>query len=166
MDNKKFITIYVILIIIIFGIVVFSGVKTIMKNNENKNVNISLNEFNDVILESSNFNSSKVKSISGLELEEMFDISSEDINSFYGKKSVLNTDASMYLLIDANEGNIQNIYEKLEMFGEDYELKWSEYLESEYDIVKDRKIGIINSYVYLIISDDAYDIIREIENEY
>lgn len=163
MDNKKFIIIYVILIVIILGMVVFSAVKTAIKSEESKKINISIDEFNDIILQSNNFNSSRVKKISDEELKEMFDISNDEINIFYGKKSVLNTDASIYLLIEAKD-NTDDILEKINSFGEKYELKWSEYLESEYDIVKDRKIGIINNFIYCIISDDADDIIRDVEN--
>ena len=143
--------------------VVFSAVKTAIKSEESKKINISIDEFNDIILQSNNFNSSRVKKISDEELKEMFDISNDEINIFYGKKSVLNTDASIYLLIEAKD-NTDDILEKINSFGEKYELKWSEYLESEYDLVKDRKIGIINNFIYCIISDDADDIIRDVEN--
>ena len=50
MDNKKFIIIFAILILIIIGLVVYSAVFTINKNNEEKNINISIEEFNDIIL--------------------------------------------------------------------------------------------------------------------
>ena len=63
MDNKKFILIYAILILIIIGIVIYSIVYTIKKENLKNNVNISIEEFNNKVLEIGNFKSSKFNDI-------------------------------------------------------------------------------------------------------
>lgn len=162
MDNKKFIIIFAILILIIIGLVVYSAVFTINKNNEEKNINISIEEFNDIILKSDNFNTSKVSDITEDNLNEIFGIEKESVNKFYGKKSVLNTDACIYLLIEPIEGKQDEVYSKLEDFCLNYENNWSDYLEAQYDIIVDRKMDKINNYIYLVISDDSYDILKEI----
>lgn len=162
MDNKKFIIVFVILILILFGLVIYSLVFTIKSNNEEKNINISIEDLNNIILESNNFQGSKIDSINEEDMLEIFGIEKEYVNKFFGKKSVLNTDACLYILIEPKEENYDELYSKLEKFGLDYEESWSNYLESQYDIVVDRKIGKIDNYIYLIISDDAYDILKNI----
>jgi len=162
MDNKKFGIIFGILILVIIGLVVYSLVYTIKNDNKENNINISIEEFNSIILESENFKTSKVTDITENNLNETFGIEKESVNKFYGKKSVLSTDACMYLLIETIDGKQDEVYSKLEAFGLNYEEDWSQYLEAQYDIVVDRKLGKMNNYIYLIISDDSYDIIKEI----
>lgn len=163
MDNKKFIIIFVVLILIIVGMVTYSLVFTIKNENAEKNTNVSIEEFNTIILESENFKTSKVNDITEENISEIFGIEKESVNKFFGKKSVLNTDASLYLLIEPKEENYDQVYSKLEQFCTSYEENWSGYLESQYDIVVDRKIGKIDNYIYLVISDDSYDIVKNTE---
>lgn len=163
MDNKKFIIIFSILILVIIGLFVYSIVYTINKNNTEKNVSISIDEFNNIVLESSNFNTSKVSDITETDLIEVFGIDKESINKFYGKKSVLSTDACMYLLLETVSGKQDAVYSQLENFALGYEEDWNNYLEAQYDIVVDRKIGKIDNYIYLVISDDSYDILKQVE---
>ena len=139
MDNKKFVVIFTILLIIMFGLITYSVVTTI-KASQNEN-RVTIDEFNDIILESSNFKNSRVSDITLDNVSEILGIESEDINKIYGKKSVLGTDASLYVLIEPKQGKIDSIYSKLDQFCQNYELEWQDYLESEYDIVKDRNLG-------------------------
>ena len=87
MDNKKFVVIFTILLIIMFGLITYSVVTTI-KASQNEN-RVTINEFNDIILESSNFKNSRVSDITLDNVSEILGIESEDINKIYGKKSVL-----------------------------------------------------------------------------
>lgn len=162
MSNKKFIIIFVILILIIIGMVIYSAVFTIKNNNAEKNIDISMEEFNEIILNSENFRSSKVVDITESDIIEIFG-EENNIEKYYGKKSVLNTDASMYLLIKPKSGKIDEVYSILNQYCTNYEESWSTYLEAQYDIVVDRKMGKINNYIYLVISDDSYDIVKDIE---
>lgn len=163
MDNKKFLIIFISLILIIVGLVVYSVITTAKVNIDSKNNNISIDEFNNIILQSSNFKNSKVVDITEDDLYEIFNLEKESFSKFYGKKSALNTDASIYLIIEPKKDKSDEIYTKLEQFCKDYELKWSDYLEAEYDIVVDRKLGKISDFIYLIISDDSYDMLRNIK---
>ena len=163
MNNKKFGIIFAILILIILGMVIYSAVFTIKNKNAEKSISISIDEFNDIIMESENFKTSKVSNITEEDISDIYGIEIEDINKFYGKKSILTTDASMYLLIEPKEGKLDSAYSKLEQYCINYENTWSGYLEAQYDIVVDRKMGKINGYIYLVISDDAYDIVKDVE---
>ena len=103
MNNKKFGIIFTILILIILGMVIYSAVFTIKNKNAEKSVSISIDEFNDIIMESENFKTSKVSNITEEDISDIYGIEIEDINKFYGKKSILTTDASMYLLIEPKD---------------------------------------------------------------
>ena len=162
--NKKFIVIFVILILIIVGLVTFSMITTIRDNNAKKNISISIEDFNNIASDSSNFKSSKVSEITMENIEEITGITSDNIEKVIGKKAVLNTDASMYILIEPKQECYEFVYEKITQFGAQYENEWKNYLEAEYDIVVDRQIGKIGNYIYLVISDDADDILKKVKN--
>lgn len=162
MDNKKFILIYAILILIIIGIVIYSIVYTIKKENLKNNVNISIEEFNNKVLEIGNFKSSKFNDITNYNIYEVFEIKSDDLVKFFGKKAILNTNSELYLLVQPKDEKYDEVYLKLEEFGIKYQNEWSNYLEAEYDIVVDRKIGKMNKFIYVIISENSNDILKEI----
>ena len=163
MNNKKFIIIFAILIVIIVSMIVYSLVFTIKKDNEQKKINITIEEFNNIKLKSENFKTSKVNDITNDNIPEIFGIEKDSINKFYGKISILNTDASLYFLVEPKSEKEDEVYSKLQEFCSSYEQSWSGYLESQYDMVVDRKIGKMNNYIYLVISDDSYDIIKNVE---
>ena len=162
--NKKFIVIFVILILIIVGLVTFSMISTIRDNNAKKNISISIEDFNNIASDSSNFKSSKVSEITMENIEEITGITSDNLEKVIGKKAVLNTDASIYILIEPKQECYESVYEKIIQFGAQYENEWKNYLEAEYDIVVDRQIGKIANYIYLVISDDADDILKKVKN--
>lgn len=163
MDNKKFIVIFTLLILMIVGLSIYSLSVTIIKNNNEKNKIITIDELNSIILKSKQFEESKVNDINKDNIRDFIDINEEDIEVIYGKKSILSTDASMYILLKPVSEKIDEFISKLQQYGDLYENEWSYYLESEYDIVKERKIGVVNNeYIFFVISDDAYDIIKYI----
>ena len=162
--NKKFIVIFVILILIIVGLVTFSMISTIRNNNAKKNISISIEDFNNIASDSSNFKSSKVSEITMENIEEITGITSDNLEKVIGKKAVLNTDASIYILLEPKQECYESVYGKITQFGAEYENEWKNYLEAEYDIVVDREIGKIGNYIYLVISDDADDILKKVKN--
>lgn len=162
--NKKFIVIFVILILIIVGLVTFSMISTIRDNNAKKNISISIEDFNNIASDSSNFKSSKVSEITMENIEEITGITSDNLEKVIGKKAVLNTDASIYILLEPKKEWYESVYGKITQFGAEYENEWKNYLEAEYDIVVDREIGKIANYIYLVISDDADDILKKVRN--
>jgi hypothetical protein len=160
MDNKIFIIIFAMLLAIMLVIAVYAAVIT-ASNNKDKLENISIEEFNDIILRSKTFQSSRVEEIT--DISELVDIDKEYINKIYGKKSILSTDASLYLLVEPKEEKFDEVYSKLEEFCNNYEKEWSNYLENEYDMVVDRKFGRLDNYIYLIICEDSYDIVKDMK---
>ena len=66
----------------------------------------------------------------------------------------------MYIVIKASDGKTDYVKQKLEEYAINYEKQWSNYLEDQYDLVKKRQIGIKGNYVYLIISDNASDLVN------
>lgn len=162
--NKKFIVIFVVLILIIIGLVTFSMVTTIKNENAEKNIKITIEEFSNIASESNNFKSSKVSGITLDNIEEIAGISSSNLEQVIGKKAVLNTDASMYILLQPKQEYYESVYEEIIQFGAQYENEWRNYLEAEYDIVVDRQIGKIGNYIYFVISDDADDILKKVKN--
>ena len=69
----------------------------------------------------------------------------------------------MYVIIKAENEDLQEIKMALESHGTEYEKVWSTYLPDQYELVKNRKIGIKGNYVYMIISENPDKIVELIK---
>lgn len=165
MDNKKFVIIFAVLLVIMISLATYSAIRTANQKKEERIEQLSMEEFNQIILQSKNFQEARVNDITKEALTQMIDIEEEKVDRVYGKKSILSTDASLYLLIEPKEEYFEEVNTKLEEFGNQYENEWSNYLEAEYDLVVDRRIGSTDHYLYLIICEDSYDLENYIKIE-
>ena len=71
---------------------------------------------------------------------------------------MLNVQSSMYLLIKAKDDTIDLVKEKVDAYAQAQEEAWSRYLPEQYELVKNRKQGVIGNYVYLIIGENAEEV--------
>lgn len=84
-------------------------------------------------------------------LESTFNITKEDVNLVKGKIPQINVKASMYLVVEAKEGKVEDVYKKLEEYGANYEKQWQTYLPDQYALVKQREIKKEGNIVYIVI---------------
>ena len=65
----------------------------------------------------------------------------------------------MYVVIQTDLDNIQDVKLALESYGREYDEEWKSYLIDQYELVKNREIGIRGNYVYMIVSENPEKVI-------
>ncbi len=162
MSKKKKILIvsYVIIIILIliFGIISF----LFLLKKEKNNTDINMTLLNENLLNEANFRNERILDITLDNIEEIFKIERSNVNDVIGKVPAFNISSGMYIVIHANEKNVEEILQKITEYGNIYEKEWSTYMEDQYELVKTRKIGRVGNYVYMIVSENAEDMLKYI----
>lgn len=159
MKNKKNIIIATVIILVIVITVSITLVYfTKVKAQSNKNININLEELDKNLTKIGVFEESKNISIDKSLAVSTFNIEENDIIEVIGKMPLINIKSSMYLVIKVQDGKQEIVKQKLEEYTVEYEKQWSNYLEDQYNLVKNKEIGRVGQYVYLIIADNATDL--------
>ena len=153
--SKKIILI-ISYIIIMMIILVFGLVSIYMYSNK-QNVSIDMNMLEYNILIETGFNENRMKTITTSNITEIFDIPENLVKEVIGKVPILNISSSMYVIVYTD--NVEEIKQKLTVYGNNYEKQWSTYMEDQYELVKQRKIGNIGNYVYMIVYETPSDIL-------
>lgn len=153
MKKKILIILVVILIVVVLG----AGIYFILNNrSENKSLDVEL--AGQTLANNTPFNEMATMDITIEELNTIYGINTENVEQVVGKMPMMNVQASMYLVIKAAEGAVDSVKTKVEQYGTSYEAQWATYLPEQYELVKQRKIGVKGNYVYLIISENAADL--------
>ena len=159
--KKNIIIVISLLLIIILSVGIFMYVNN--GKEEVENITISLSELEIKIQNIDEFDYAKMQDIDKDFATSTFLIDSNKIQDIIGKSPIINTKSSMYVIIKADDSNLQEIKMALESYGEEYETQWSTYLPDQYELVKNREIGIKGNYVYMIISENPAKIIELIK---
>lgn len=147
--------IVVIVIALIVGIVfAVNGKKN---NNEvaQETKEINMEEVSEKISSDGEFNEMATENITMEALSSYFQINTDNVEKVVGKIPLMNVHASMYMIIKAKDGKVDEVKSELNTYGESYEKLWERYLPDQYELVKNRKIGTVGNYVYLIIAENA-----------
>ena len=151
--NKKVIIALIALVVIV---AVVAGAFFIIKSK--KGVELNLEELNKTISEKKPFDEMPTEDITSEILSRNYEINEDEYEEVIGKMPMMNIQASMYLIIKAKDGSVDSVKQKVEEYGNKQEKIWSTYLPEQYDLVKQRKVGTVGNYVYLIISESASEI--------
>lgn len=155
MKNKKFLIITLLIIICI----VISVTSICIYIYIDSNKNLDLLKINDDISSLSIYQSSNLEDINIDNVSDIFGIDKSYIKDVVGKIPIINIDSSMYVIIKTDKENIKYVQQKLVEYATVLENEWKDYLESKYDLVVSRKIGVKSNYVYLVISNDNKQVI-------
>lgn len=126
-------------------------------NQEAKKIEINLEELSEKFSAMTPFNEMATMDIDSTVLTDLYQIDEELVANFIGKMPMMNVHSSMYLVIEATEGNVEAVKEKVDAYAEAYEATWEMYLQDQYELVKDRKTGVQGNFVYLFIGESAED---------
>lgn len=154
-----------IILAIVLAIFVISAITiltiAIINNTEKETVpvNVDFEALSSNIEEITSMDKTKMKQITKDDLQEEFNINSDWVNQVIGVKPYVNISSSMYVIVEATEGNVDNVITAFKEYGNKYDDMWKDYLTEEYELVKNRQIGSKGNYVYFIVSDYAKDII-------
>ena len=158
-----------IILVVSIIVLVIAGVCILVilsrNKNESKNVpvNISLEELDKKIEESGEYDLSKMQVINKEYAVSTFLLDESKIQDIIGKSPIINTKSSMYVIIKTDENNLQEVKMALESYAVEYENQWSTYIPDQYELVKNREIGIKGNYVYMIISEKPEEIVNMIK---
>ncbi len=153
--NKKIVYGLIALVIIIAIVVVFY---LLISKNKEENVNIDMQALNTTLSSQPPFNELATTDVTVETLEALLQINADEVEEVIGKMPMMNVQASMYVVIKAKEGAVDSVKTKVENYGTAYEEQWATYLPAQYELVKQRKIGVKGNYVYLIVSENASDL--------
>ncbi len=160
---KKKNIILIISLVVVLAIVAFIYIYIDVNKEDTNVINISISELEKKIENTDEFDFDKMQNIDAETASATFLIDSSKIKDIIGKSPIVNTKAFMYVIIKAENEDLQEIKMALESHGTEYEKVWSTYLPDQYELVKNRKIGIKGNYVYMIISENPDKIVELIK---
>ena len=158
--NKKIIygLIALVVIIAVAAAVYFFTTQNQENGGNANNVTIDLQALNTTFSSQAPFNEMATMDITMETLNTMYQITAEEAEAVIGKMPMMNVQASMYLVIQAKDGAVDSVKTKVENYGTAYEEQWATYLPAQYELVKQRKIGVKGNYVYLIVSENSSEL--------
>lgn len=161
--NIILIIISIILVIIIgIALVVFLNYNN-STSNKDENISISLDELDKKIEQTNEFEFLKMNAITDDEASAKFLIDKSKIKNIIGREPIVHTKSGMYVVIQTDLDNIQDVKLALESYGREYEEQWKTYLPDQYELVKNREIGVKGNYVYMIVSESPEKILELIK---
>ena len=161
--NIIWIIISIILVIIIgIALVVFLNYNN-STSNKDENISISLDELDKKIEQTNEFEFLKMNAITDDEASAKFLIDKSKLKNIIGREPIVHTKSGMYVVIQTDLDNIQDVKLALESYGSEYEEQWKTYLPDQYELVKNREIGVKGNYVYMIVSESPEKILELIK---
>lgn len=161
--NIILIIISIILVIIIgIALVVFLNYNN-STSNKDENISISLDELDKKIEQTNEFEFLKMNAITDDEASAKFLIDKSKIKNIIGREPIVHTKSGMYVVIQTDLDNIQDVKLALESYGSEYEEQWKTYLPDQYELVKNREVGVKGNYVYMIVSESPEKILELIK---
>ena len=161
--NIILIIISIILVIIIgIALVVFLNYNN-STSNKDENISISLDELDKKIEQTNEFEFLKMNAITDDEASAKFLIDKSKIKNIIGREPIVHTKSGMYVVIQTDLDNIKDVKLALESYGSEYEEQWKTYLPDQYELVKNREIGVKGDYVYMIVSESPEKILELIK---
>lgn len=159
MNKKVIYGLIVLVVIIVIGVAIyFATTQNQEEPNEENNVNIDLQALNTTLSSQPPYNELATMDITMDTLSSMYQITADEVDEVIGKMPMMNVQASMYLVIKAKDGAVDSVKTKVENYGTAYEEQWATYLPEQYELVRQRRTGVIGNYVYLIVSENAADL--------
>lgn len=160
----------IILIIISILLVIIIGIALVIflnynnsTSNKDENISISLDELDKKIEQTNEFEFLKMNAITDDEASAKFLIDKSKIKNIIGREPIVHTKSGMYVVIQTDLDNIQDVKLALESYGSEYEEQWKTYLPDQYELVKNREIGVKGNYVYMIVSESPEKILELIK---
>jgi len=160
----------IILIIISIILVIIIGIALVIflnynnsTSNKDENISISLDELDKKIEQTNEFEFLKMNAITDDEASAKFLIDKSKIKNIIGREPIVHTKSGMYVVIQTDLDNIQDVKLALESYGSEYEEQWKTYLPDQYELVKNREIGVKGNYVYMIVSESPEKILELIK---
>ena len=96
-------------------------------------------------------------------LSDLYYFSSEDAKQFAIAMPLMNVRATEIILIEANEGHLDNVKSGIEKRLQNLDEIWSHYLADQYELVQNAQFVEIGNYYCVIIAEDAQELAESIK---
>ena len=157
---KKNILISIIVILVIAILIL--GAYFIFSNKKEEEKTLDIDAIGQTFSNTNPFNEMSTIDITIEQLDSVYGINTENVEKVVGKMPMMNVQASMYILIQAKDGTVETVREELNKYAQQYEEQWSMYLPEQYELVQNRRMGIVGNTVYMIIAENAETLEQEI----
>lgn len=157
---KKNILISIIVILVIAILIL--GAYFIFSNKKEEEKTLDIDAIGQTFSNTNPFNEMSTMDITIEQLNPLCGINTENVEKVVGKMPMMNVQASMYILIQAKDGTADTVKSELDEYAKQYEEQWSMYLPEQYELVQNRKMGIVGNTVYMIIAENAETLEQEI----
>ncbi len=159
MKKTNVILAVVIAIFIICAIIILTVAFINNREKDTVPVNVDFDTLSLNIEESTDLDNSNLQPVTIEDLQTDFGIDASWVVKVIGKRPYVNINSSMYVIVEATDGNVQNVLSAFENYGNDYDKIWKDYLAEEYELVQNREIGSKGNYVYFIVDTYSKEII-------
>ncbi len=157
---KKNILISIIVILVIAILIL--GAYFIFSNKKEEEKTLDIDAIGQTFSNTNPFNEMSTIDITIEQLDSVYGINTENVEKVVGKMPMMNVQASMYILIQAKDGTADTVKAELDKYAKQYEEQWSMYLPEQYELVQNRRMGIVGNTVYMIIAENAETLEQEI----
>jgi len=158
MKKSLLITIIIVAVLVIAVVVLFAtGVIG------NKNVELNLQEVSTKIVDNSVFKEMATMDIDKETAVSLMELEEGQVEEVVGKVPMMNVHASMFVIIKANDGKVDEVLQKVENYATNYEAQWERYLPEQYELVKNREVGTTGNYVYMIVAENSSELVKNIK---
>jgi len=158
MKKSLLITIIIVAVVAIVTVILFAtGVIG------NKKVELDLQQVSTNITEQSAFKEIASMDIDKETLNSLMQIEESSVEELVGKMPMMNVHASMYVIIKTTDDKVDEVLQKVKDYAVSYEEQWERYLPEQYELVKNRKVGKVGNYVYMIVAENAEELEKNIK---
>ncbi len=159
MNKKVMIGIIIAIIVVALGVGAYF---IFVPKTNNTNVTLDLQTVSANIT-NAGFSETMMMELDTAILSSVYKIDEANVAEVVGKMPMINVQASMYLIIKAADGKVDEVKAKVEEYGQSYEQQWATYLPAQHELVQNRKVGKIGNYVYMVIAENAEDLVKLIK---
>ena len=159
--SKKVIIMIVVAVLLIAVVVAVAALKAsnvdVSKEKEGTTAKeeINLEKLNEELAAMPPFDEMATMDVDSTMLSDVFQVEEDLLEGYVGKFPMMMVHASMYLVVEAKDGEVETVKEQVETYATAYEAQWEHYLPEQYDLVKDRKCGVSGNFVYLFIGESV-----------
>jgi len=128
-----------------------------------KNVELDLTQVSTKIVDNSVFKEMAAMDMDKATVTSLMELEEAQVEDVVGKFPMMNVHASMFVIIKAADGKVDEVLQKVETYATNYEAQWERYLPEQYELVKNREVGTTGNYVYMIVAENSSELVKNIK---
>ncbi|MFI3284705.1 MAG: DUF4358 domain-containing protein [Erysipelotrichaceae bacterium] len=95
---------------------------------------------------------------------DAFGLTSEYYSELVWAMPLMNVHATIIVIAEATDGNLENVKAEIDNYFEGYEESWATYLPEQYDLVVARQTAEVGNMYVVVVSEYAEDMVAILTN--